>query len=68
MEKHLAAVQDPKAVYQDKTCLLYSVSHNILLLIAMCSDVLDGVCPALGGACLQVCIDLSWECADHSCS
>ena len=26
VEKHLAAVQDPKAVYQDKTCLLYSVS------------------------------------------
>ncbi|CAK0785211.1 Calcium-transporting ATPase 3, endoplasmic reticulum-type [Coccomyxa viridis] len=24
VEKHLAAVQDPKAVYQDKTCLLYS--------------------------------------------
>ena len=33
MEKHLAAVQDPKAVYQDKTCLLYSVSSGHLLLL-----------------------------------
>ena len=33
VEKHLAAVQDPKAVYQDKTCLLYSVSHDRLQLV-----------------------------------
>ena len=35
VEKHLAAVQDPKAVYQDKTCLLYSVSSARLLLITV---------------------------------
>ena len=26
VEKSLAAVRDPKAVYQDKTCLLFAVS------------------------------------------
>lgn len=26
VEKSLAAVHDPKAVYQDKTCLLFAVS------------------------------------------
>ena len=28
VEKETAAVKDPRAVYQDKTCLMFSVRHS----------------------------------------
>lgn len=43
VEKSLAAVPDPKAVYQDKTCLLFAVSK-------------PGLSPAVHGEVFVFCI------------